>query len=224
MSRAPRTAVTDALHDVAALGGFFALGVADDRPQVPFAAGEFIRLADDVARRCGTDEVRIGASLAHLALAARLWSPVLACTVLHGIVPDLAGAEWADGGPDVRLHRPGGWYADRLPDPAAAVYEQVDGVLAAVEKAVESAAGVKVARGLLDGNVASALVGSAGVLLRARPGVREPLTRLTRELLGAGRLAGTGRLTGPVPHFRRTSCCLYYRVPGGGKCGDCCLN
>jgi iron complex transport system ATP-binding protein len=23
--------------------------------------------------------------------------------------------------------------------------------------------------------------------------------------------------------YRRTSCCLYYRVPGGGLCGDCVL-
>lgn len=23
--------------------------------------------------------------------------------------------------------------------------------------------------------------------------------------------------------FRRRSCCLYYRVPGGSTCGDCCL-
>ena len=31
----------------------------------------------------------------------------------------------------------------------------------------------------------------------------------------------TGTLTGTG--FRRRSCCLYYRVPGGGVCGDCCF-
>ncbi|MFC9282623.1 (2Fe-2S)-binding protein [Streptomyces collinus] len=29
--------------------------------------------------------------------------------------------------------------------------------------------------------------------------------------------------THPAPAFRRRSCCLYYRVPGGGICGDCCF-
>jgi ferric iron reductase protein FhuF len=26
-----------------------------------------------------------------------------------------------------------------------------------------------------------------------------------------------------VMTFRRQSCCLYYRLPGGGLCGDCCF-
>jgi|GEM_PF-1837329 hypothetical protein len=42
-------------------------------------------------------------------------------------------------------------------------------------------------------------------------------------LLGTGRLRGTGQLTGTGLAFRRRSCCLYYRLPGGGLCGDCCL-
>jgi ferric iron reductase protein FhuF len=25
------------------------------------------------------------------------------------------------------------------------------------------------------------------------------------------------------PEFRRNSCCLYYRLPEGGLCGDCVL-
>ncbi|MGI5249917.1 (2Fe-2S)-binding protein [Actinacidiphila glaucinigra] len=36
--------------------------------------------------------------------------------------------------------------------------------------------------------------------------------------------AGGLRLTGPgAPAYVRRSCCLYYRVPGGGLCGDCAL-
>lgn len=44
---------------------------------------------------------------------------------------------------------------------------------------------------------------------------------LAAELFTHPRLAPTGTLTGSA--FRRRSCCLYYRVPGGGICGDCCF-
>jgi ferric iron reductase protein FhuF len=27
----------------------------------------------------------------------------------------------------------------------------------------------------------------------------------------------------PPPDFLRNSCCLYYRLPDGGLCGDCVL-
>jgi hypothetical protein len=45
----------------------------------------------------------------------------------------------------------------------------------------------------------------------------------------SGLLAGTGELRPPRPpdrdwSFRRRSCCLYYRVPGGELCGDCVLS
>ncbi|MGH3410268.1 MAG: (2Fe-2S)-binding protein [Streptosporangiaceae bacterium] len=30
-------------------------------------------------------------------------------------------------------------------------------------------------------------------------------------------------MTGEGLGFRRHSCCLYYRLPGGGLCGDCAL-
>jgi ferric iron reductase protein FhuF len=40
--------------------------------------------------------------------------------------------------------------------------------------------------------------------------------------------AGFGRFVADPGHpsgigFARTTCCLYYRVPGGGKCADCVL-
>ncbi|MZE70246.1 (2Fe-2S)-binding protein, partial [Streptomyces sp. SID5789] len=44
---------------------------------------------------------------------------------------------------------------------------------------------------------------------------------LTAGLLAHPLLTGTGTLTGTA--FRRRSCCLYYRVPGAGVCGDCCF-
>ncbi|WP_030740442.1 (2Fe-2S)-binding protein [Streptomyces sp. NRRL F-5135] len=222
-ARATAEEVTAALDDVAALGGFFVLptGGRDEgwHPVGDSYARGFTDLAEAVTHRYRAREPRVGVSVAHLGHAARLWSPALACVALHGIVPDLGGLQRADDGPALRLPRPAGWHTDRLPDPALVLSEQVTRQLR------EFAAGlrVKIAPRLLDGNAASALVGAAHVLLTARPGLREPLTGLTVELLNIGRLVGTGRLTGPDLTFRRRSCCLYYRAPDGTKCGDCCL-
>ncbi|MFE9927066.1 (2Fe-2S)-binding protein [Streptomyces sp. NPDC005774] len=222
-ARASAEAVTAALHDVAALGGFFVLHVGGrDEGWHPldhsYARG-FTDLADAVTQRHHTRELRIGVSIAHLGHAARLWSPALACVLLHGIVPDLSGLQRADGGPALRMPRPAGWYTGRLSEPTLALNEQVMRHLQALAAGLH----VRIAPRLLDGNAASALVGAAHVLLAARPGLREPLTGLTAELLGTGRLAGTGVITGPDLTFRRRSCCLYYRAPNGSKCGDCCL-
>ncbi|WP_411759680.1 (2Fe-2S)-binding protein [Streptomyces tunisiensis] len=223
-ARASTASVAAALHDVASLGGFFALqvGGADDgwHPLARSYAAGFTDLAEAVARRHRTPEPRVDVSIAQLGHAARLWSPALACVVLHGIVPDLEELQRADDGPALRLPRPTGWYADRLDEgPAHALYQQVTRHLSAL------AAGlcVKVAPRLLDGNSASALAGAAHALLTLRPAVRGPLTALTTALLDTGRLAGTGVLTGPDLAFRRRSCCLYYRAPNGSKCGDCGL-
>ncbi|MGX6600600.1 (2Fe-2S)-binding protein [Micromonosporaceae bacterium Da 78-11] len=46
--------------------------------------------------------------------------------------------------------------------------------------------------------------------------------------LALGPLAGTGSLVRPDPDgprrfLVRANCCLYYRIPGGGTCGDCVL-
>ncbi|BCI89489.1 hypothetical protein NIIDMKKI_46950 [Mycobacterium kansasii] len=83
---------------------------------------------------------------------------------------------------------------------------------------------VKLASGLLCGNIASALVGTSRVLLSLRPDLRMPIVETTTSLLRIGRMAATGVLTGPDLGFKRRSCCLFYRVPGGGTCGDCPLS
>ncbi|MGK5626949.1 (2Fe-2S)-binding protein [Streptomyces sp. URMC 123] len=48
---------------------------------------------------------------------------------------------------------------------------------------------------------------------------------LARALFTDPLLRGTGTVSasGGRPGFVRRSCCLYYRVPGGGLCGDCVL-
>jgi ferric iron reductase protein FhuF len=76
--------------------------------------------------------------------------------------------------------------------------------------------------------VASTLAGAKRMLSVDRPAAAGRATELAERLLAVDPLAGTGRLLRPVPpdrhwSFRRRSCCLYYRVPGGGLCGDCVL-
>ncbi|MEV6164865.1 (2Fe-2S)-binding protein [Streptomyces sp. NPDC052052] len=222
-ARAPAATVAAALEDVATIGGFFALrvGGSDEgwHPAQHFYDRGFTDLSSAITDRYRTPELRVGVSIAHLGHAARLWSPVLACVLVHGIVLDLGELQRADDGPELRLPRPAGWYADLLPDRTACLRAEVMYHLGALRTGLS----VKVAPRLLDGNTASALVGSAGVLLAARPRLQDPITALVTKLLGTGRLSGTGDLTGPGLRFRRHSCCLYYRTSVGTKCGDCCL-
>ena len=68
---------------------------------------------------------------------------------------------------------------------------------------------------MLWGNVSSALAGAAGQL------DDHAVWATVAELLDVAPLAGTADLRGRA--LRRRNCCLYYRIPGGGTCGDCVL-
>jgi len=212
------------LSGVSSYGGFFALTVGGDangwHPVARSYADGFRDLIDATVRRYRTMELRVGASLVHLGHAARLWSPVLACALGHGVVPDLTRLQRADDAARLRLPEPAGDPVDRDFAPADLLYRVV------VEDHMEPlAAGLPVdlAPGLLYGNIASALVGAAQALLSARPDLRAPIARITRCLLDTGGLAGSGVLSGDGLGFRRRNCCLFYRVPGGSTCGDCAL-
>ncbi|MET8628819.1 (2Fe-2S)-binding protein [Kitasatospora sp. NPDC004669] len=180
-----------------------------------------------VARRLGTAEPRVAASILHLGLAARFWSVGLGSAVLLGAVPTLEHA-WVripDQGP-IDLWTPPGSepepvavttasLADRLHQ--AVLLGQLEPLAAAVRAAVPLSAR------LLLGNAASALAGTLRVLDAHAPAAAR---ELVAELLDQPPLAGSGTLlTGPHgTAFRRTSCCLYYRIgPGAGLCGDCCF-
>ncbi|MFB6888647.1 (2Fe-2S)-binding protein [Kitasatospora sp. NPDC056327] len=61
---------------------------------------------------------------------------------------------------------------------------------------------------------------------RTSPFRPSPARALVADVLDRPPLAGTGTLTGTPSGtaFRRTSCCLYYRIgPRAGVCGDCCF-
>jgi iron complex transport system ATP-binding protein len=175
----------------------------------------------DHARRLRTAEPRVAASLLFQGYAGRLWSPVLAC-LRDGVVLDLDPAQlwlYCRAGESVtpRLTALAGWVGD---DPAAVV----DGLLAPMADALRRITPVSAA--LLWGNAASALAGALLMLAAHDPaGAAGAPRAAVARLLATGPLAGTGTLApaGARPPFRRRSCCLYYRVPGGGLCADCAL-
>ncbi|MDN3025611.1 (2Fe-2S)-binding protein [Streptomyces sp. S.PB5] len=174
-----------------------------------------------VADALRAPELRIAASVAQQGLAARLWSVSLGCAALHGRIPDLDPRllHWDAGAPDDL------WLTELRPlpgDAATLAAVVLDGHLEPLATALRDR--YRVATGLLRGNAASALAGAARQLLgwahaNGRTDVAARTRALTAELLARPALAG--RLDPAT--LRRRSCCLYYRVPGGGVCGDCCF-
>jgi FhuF-like iron-sulfur protein len=214
------------LADVGRIGAYFVVDVGGApgwRPVSDLYAdvgGVLDSLVTAYADRLRTGERRVAASILFQGYAARLWSPVLGCVALGMPPPDLAARRlrWR--------YRPGEPVGLNLapPEPAAEpvppmiVHEHLAPMVAALHRLTG------VARNLLWGNASSALAGTLTALDLA--GVRTgAATAVVRGLLESAPLRGTGVLasTGGRPGFRRRSCCLYYRLPGGGLCGDCCL-
>ncbi|MGI5460028.1 (2Fe-2S)-binding protein [Streptomyces sp. CA-249302] len=216
------------LAALAPLGGFFVLrtGGAPDsalstlaqayenRPSEVYGNSVTFR-AEKVTAALHAPELRIGASVFQQGLAARLWSVTLGCAAAYGQVPDLDPRllHWnpdASAPDDLWLSEVRPLPADPATIADLVLHRHLEPLTAALRTHY------RIAPGLLWGNAASALVATARQL-GAPPRVRS----LTAELLAHPLLADTGTLTGTA--FRRRSCCLYYRVPGGGVCGDCCF-
>jgi len=182
-----------------------------------------------VAVRLGTDQPRVAASTLHLGTASRLWSVALACAALTGRVPDLGPDRlwWrpAPSGP-LELWLPDVRERDETPVAAALHHTVVTQNLVPWAEAVRRVSGVSPQT--LSGNAASALIGAHRVLLAREPHAPHPVVRPVGAVLDRPPLsdAGTYHQAGPAEPlaFRRRNCCLYYRVPGAGTCGDCVLN
>lgn len=218
-------AVRAALAQAAGVGPFFTLSVGDNGQgwgqAADVYAGGMRDLIEVTADRLGVTEVRVAAATVHLGYAARLWSPVLHGALRDGVVPDLSGLRLATS-PSLRLNLPEarGWRLDGRDELSGLAYRMVIGQhLEPLRRGLR----VKIAAGLLHGNAAAALTGALRVLVSAQPDLARPARETAQTLLGTGVLRGTGELTGPGLEFRRRSCCLFYRVPGGGLCGDCPL-
>jgi hypothetical protein len=219
-----RMNISTELSQVSAYGGFFALAVGGNatgwHPVSQSYADGFRDLIEATVQRYGTTELRVGASLVHLGHAARLWSPVLACALGHGVVPDLGQLQRADDGAQLRMPEPVGERLKGPPSPELlyriVVHDHMEPLAAGLP--------VQLAPGLLAGNIASALVGAARALLSVRPDLRHSIVGITKSLLDTGELTESGVITGRDLDFRRRSCCLFYRIPGGSLCGDCALD
>ncbi|MDP9868864.1 MULTISPECIES: iron reductase [Streptosporangium] len=210
-----------ALRKGAEFGSFFTIDIGANGTGWHSVNSDYARGFTDpveaTATQYGTGELRIGASIAQLGHAARLWSPLLAAVLGHGVVPDLRRLERADDGPRLCLPTASGWHTGPEDQVMDLIYDMV------VRGHLEPlAAGlrVKVAPGLLYGNAASALAEAGRAIVAARPGLAAPATRLVTDLLGRGALTGKGAVTSPDLAFRRTTCRLYYRVLDEAKCDD----
>jgi FhuF 2Fe-2S C-terminal domain len=189
-------------------------------------------------------DARVAASTAFLGLAAQLVAPLFAAVAVHGVLPapgtspsGSAGeptAFPADTLADVLHWRPGGagpwlWWAGEgrvVASGPAALGDVVIDLLAPPVAAVR--ARVRVAERVLWGNVASAVASARQLVASAVPEAAGRAAATAAHLLTAAPLAPTAALRAPAPpdvgwSFRRRTCCLYYRVPGGGLCGDCVL-
>jgi FhuF 2Fe-2S C-terminal domain len=221
------------------------------RPLTDLTDGEVVAERVDAARQAlaimfglAEDAVprRVVASVTFLGLASRLLSPPLGALVLAGTLPT--------PGPDQLWWKPvagGPWpfaygtIAGVPGDGASLVATTVNDLVAPVLRAFQER--FVLSPQVLWGNVASALAGAAGMLADAhlderlastgdgaigRAGVAERAGDIVAQALSLPPLAGTGTLVRPDPrHPRRFlvrhNCCLYYRIPGGGTCGDCVL-
>lgn len=187
-------------------------------------------------------EPRVVASVHYQGLAARLVSPAMAAAVLHGIVLAPEALRWrhvSSGPPPLLLAEDRAIPAPRPgaqgPEAAAEVIERVivRGLLEPAATAFR--ARVKLSPHVLRGNLMSSIAGAAGRLAEVLPEHGASAQALAEALLAAPSLDGTGTFDAPRTvssarsgdhreiRFTRTSCCLYYRLPGGGKCGDCVL-
>ncbi|WP_093607729.1 (2Fe-2S)-binding protein [Streptomyces indicus] len=217
------------LARVSSVGGFFALRTESRPAGAPLAqvyAGQHDALGFRVAKvrsAIGADEVRIAVSIAQLGLAARIWSVALGAAALLGRVPELDPATlyWdpdASSPDDLALTTAG---TRPVEDLAEVVLERHLVPLGAALHAR-----FRISDRLLWGNAGSALAAADREIRRwaRRTGDAEAAERagaLAARLFEDPRLRGTGAYEGES--FRRRSCCLYYRIPGGGVCGDCCF-
>ncbi|WP_320772994.1 (2Fe-2S)-binding protein [Streptomyces sp. CRN 30] len=228
------------LSALGALGGFFVLRTGEPPHGSPPTLAAAYAVRDDRGARAGdgqdpvllrarkvaetlrTPETRVAASVAHQGFVARLWSVALGAAVVYGRVPDLDPRllRWdAEAGAPDDL-----WLTEVRMLPVGALGELVrEGHLAPLAEAVR--ARFRLPDGLLRGNAGSALLGAARQLDRrsvadGRTEAGDRARALAAELLAHPALSGA---LDPVT-LRRRSCCLYYRVPGGGVCGDCCFD
>ncbi len=230
----------DMLDDLAALGPFFAVsshpsGMRPESPWRPLsdlaepggplaARIDAVRaaLADRAGCPAGQVEPRVAASVTHLGLVARLIAPsVAAAATGHRLGMRLGQVWWQDtlGGP-VPLSVPA------VPTAAPAGDLQVgQGLLdeAIAPLTAQTSTLVTVSPRVLWGNVASAVNAAAAQVAARRPDLSRPAWDTAAAVFASPQLSRERQP--PGPEFRRSSCCLIYKITGDRQdvCGDCVL-
>ena len=232
----PGTDAADALRAAAAVGAFFdVVGLPPGRGWCTLR--DLVRTPAVLDRRVARTRrgvarppavvadavpLRTAASIDLLDLAARVLSPALGAAALTSLTPQFRldrlwlrseSAQLAVTAPE----------ASPTATARAAAQALYAGVVSTVLVPLVDAYAdrYRLSTKVLWGNVASALHGSTGVLLASGLEVELDPAEITAALLGTKLLDRTVRST--QPRFIRNSCCLYYRIPGAGVCGDCLL-
>jgi len=232
----------EVLDDLAAFGSFFAVcshppGAEPQPPWRPLreltrpggqlpARLDAVRavLAERGGRSAGEIKPRVAASITHLGLVARLIAPSLAAAATGcWLGMPLADLWWQDvlGGP-VPLSVP-------LPPPRATAGESPAGGQDLLNEVISPLTAqisrvVSISPRVLWGNVASAVNGSAAQVASQRPDLSGPAWAAAASLFDGLQLGRERHPPGPA--FRRSSCCLIYKIAADrsqGICSDCVL-
>jgi hypothetical protein len=243
------------LDDLAAFGPFFAvdshppgepprppwrpLRDLAERPGSLLDRIASVRAALAAAGECLPEEIdlKVAASAAHLGLVARLVAPALGAAALGERVSFPLGELWWQdklGGP-VPLSVP----APRPASPASCIPAAADGTGALGGWAERLLAGLvapvtiatsrlaAVSGQVLWGNAASGINAAARQAATARPDLADAAWEAARALFSSPWLSRERQPPGVA--FRRSSCCLLYRLAPGARaassaiCGDCVL-
>ena len=230
-----------ALERAAALGPFFRLDTAAegldwevfsafaaDGAKVAGAIAEMrARLADGPRVAEGRIDHRAAASIWHLGVVARIVSPVVGAVAAAWWTPRLDRLLWRRDGDrqpmfGIRAGDLAGVRTETAADAAQAVHAGVvRTIVTPLTRTASDAAAVS--EHVLWGNVWSAFAGAAAVAVSAGPDVGRTAAAVVRAVVETADRPLAGRFVSPR-RYRRDTCCLYYRLPGGGLCGDCVLD
>jgi hypothetical protein len=164
-------------------------------------------LAERICEQLGNPPLRVGHSAVVMGLASRLWSLLVVPVARDRLLVDTTTLVARDehGGVVLGLREVSGWRDPSTDDVASAVSAVLDPVVSTLP----------LARRLIWGNVAASLHSVPRV--HAEPSA----VPLVRALLARPPYDGELEELPDGRARRRTTCCLFYLVPGAGLCGDC---
>lgn len=225
---------SDVWDDLSRMGGYFALptvgpGAVRYRQLATLeVATQFVdatRAAIAASARVPVEAIehRVAASSFHLAVAARLMSPIIAAALRHHVIPlltaDNVHFSTQNHTPvfcvaDVDLHA-----VHDLDAAAREISALLPDLFEPLNRTLHRMA--TLSPQISTGNVVSAANGAVTVLAMTHPHIEPAGRALVGALLAGSPLADAGRMEREI--FTRRSCCLFYKVPGAGLCGDCVI-